>query len=113
MLILYSTRFVFFRQAQQHPNIKILRFDGPLYACNATFFKRKFYELIGIRITNTPLISFEKPGTIEIQENPIKYVILDCSPMNFIDTVGVKLLIDVSIIHLQTTLSYYNLYSLY
>lgn len=58
------------------------------------------YELIGIQTANPPLISFGKPETDEIEENPIKYVILDCSPMNFIDTVGVKLLIEVSIISL-------------
>ncbi|CAF3381856.1 unnamed protein product [Rotaria sp. Silwood2] len=35
-----------FPSAEQHLSIKVLRFDGSLYACNAPFFKRKFYELI-------------------------------------------------------------------
>ncbi len=32
---------------------------------------------------------------VEIHDNTIKYVVLDCSPLNFIDSVGVKLLIEV------------------
>jgi ABC-type transporter Mla MlaB component len=79
--------------------IKVLRFDGSLYACNALFFKRKFYELIGIRLNQKPIISVRRPETVEIQDNTDKYVVLDCSPLNFIDSVGVKLLIEVCTIH--------------
>ncbi|CAM4840476.1 unnamed protein product [Rotaria magnacalcarata] len=84
-----------FPSAEQHVNIKVLRFDGSLYACNAPFFKRKFYELIDIRLGQRPLISFRIPETVEIQDSADKYVVLDCSPMNFVDSVGVKLLIEI------------------
>ncbi|CAF3504424.1 unnamed protein product [Rotaria socialis] len=84
-----------FPSAEQHANIKVIRFDGSLYACNAPFFKRKFYELIDIRLRQKPLISFRIPETVEIQDSADKYVVLDCSPMNFIDSVGVKLLIEI------------------
>lgn len=83
-------------QAEQNPKIKIIRFDGSLYASNFAFFKRKLYELIGLKIEQTPIIKYRKPETTNINEFQIKYVILDCSPFNFIDTVGVKTLIEVS-----------------
>ena len=76
-----------------------MRFDGTLYACNAPFFKRRLYELINIKLEAPPLISFRKPDIVESDEPSYKYVVLDCSPFNFIDTVGVKALIEVSIIH--------------
>jgi anti-anti-sigma regulatory factor len=59
------------------------------------FYKQKFYELIGICLDQKPLISVKRPETVEIHDNNIKYVVLDCSPLNFIDSVGVKLLIEV------------------
>jgi anti-anti-sigma regulatory factor len=45
------------------------------------------------------MISDRRPETVEIQDNTDKYVVLDCSPLNFIDSVGVKLLIEVCTIH--------------
>lgn len=35
--------------------------------------------------------------SINIPELPIKYIIIDCSPINFIDTVGVKALNQVKL----------------
>ena len=87
--------FVFFMKAEQHPSIKVLRFDGSLYASNSSFFKRKLYDSVGIKLQQTPLIKSRKIK-VETIENPIKYVVLDCAPFNFIDTVGVKLLIEVT-----------------
>jgi hypothetical protein len=82
--------------AHQYSKIKILRFDESLYACNAPFFKRKFYDLIGIQLAQSPLISCGKqPENNDRKEPFYKYVILECSPFNYIDTVGVKLLIQV------------------
>jgi len=86
-----------FPSAQQYRNVRIVRFYGSLYACNTPFFKRKFYELIGINIKEQPLISMRNQTTLEeTHENICQYVILDCSPMNFIDTVAVKTLIEVN-----------------
>ncbi|CAF3613631.1 unnamed protein product [Rotaria sp. Silwood1] len=82
-------------QARQFVNIKILRFDESLYACNAPFFKRKFYELIGIKLRQEPLIPYEMLNLNQNEGIRYKYVVLDCSPFNFIDTVGVKLLIEI------------------
>ncbi len=85
-----------YTQVKQYPKIKILRFDESLYACNALFFKRKFYELIGIQLTQEPIISYRKTTkNNNMKELIYKYVILECSPFNYIDTVGVKLLIQV------------------
>lgn len=84
-----------FFKAKQCPNIKILRFDESLYACNAPFFKKRFYELIGIELRQTPLIRSKQVLSMPPQAEQFKFVILDCSPFNFIDTVGVKLLIEV------------------
>ncbi|CAF3881784.1 unnamed protein product [Adineta steineri] len=84
-----------FPVAHQYDNIKILRFDESLYACNSPFFKRKFYELIGIQLRQEPLISYKKQNLNKIENIKYNYVILDCSPFNFIDTVGVKLLIEI------------------
>lgn len=85
-----------FSKAQQHPKVKILRFDESLYACNAPFFKRKFYELIGIQLAQSPILSCGK-NTSKSKSDEIvyKFVVLECSPFNYIDTVGVKLLIEV------------------
>ncbi|CAF1523419.1 unnamed protein product, partial [Adineta steineri] len=82
---------------QQYSNIKILRFDESLYACNAPFFKRKFYDLIGIQLTQQPIISCGKNKNNNNNQKKLiyKYVILECSPFNYIDTVGVKLLIQI------------------
>ncbi|CAF1228653.1 unnamed protein product [Rotaria sordida] len=91
---IYKTIKVF-PLAQQYTNIKILRFDESLYACNAPFFKRKFYELIDIQLRQEPLIGYKKHELNKNQDIKYKYVILDCSPLNFIDTVGVKLLIEI------------------
>ncbi len=67
-----------------------------MYACNAPFFKRKFYELIGIQIKQEPIISFrKKTKNTNMKESVCKYVILECSPFNYIDSVGAKLLIEV------------------
>ncbi|CAF4732069.1 unnamed protein product [Rotaria sp. Silwood1] len=82
-------------KARQFVNIKILRFDESLYACNAPFFKRKFYELIGIKLRQEPLIPYEMLNLNQNEVIQYKYVVLDCSPFNFIDTVGVKLLIEI------------------
>ncbi|CAF3969115.1 unnamed protein product, partial [Adineta steineri] len=49
-----------FPVAHQYANMKILRFDESLYACNTPFFKRKFYELIGIELRQEPIISYKK-----------------------------------------------------
>jgi len=88
-------------KAQQYRNVRIVRFYGSLYACNTPFFKRKFYELIGINIKEQPLISMRNQTTLEeTHENICQYVILDCSPMNFIDTVAVKTLIEVNKFHI-------------
>ncbi|CAF4850408.1 unnamed protein product [Rotaria sp. Silwood1] len=84
-----------FPVARQFVNIKILRFDESLYACNAPFFKRKFYELIGIKLRQEPLIPYEMLNLNQNEVIQYKYVVLDCSPFNFIDTVGVKLLIEI------------------
>ncbi|UJR30412.1 hypothetical protein I4U23_017947 [Adineta vaga] len=85
-----------FPSVQQYPGIKILRFDESLYACNAPFFKRKFYELIGIQMIEEPIVSCRKPDTSDIKDDiPCKFVILECSPFNYIDTVGAKLLIHI------------------
>ncbi|CAF2617941.1 unnamed protein product [Rotaria sp. Silwood2] len=84
-----------FPVARQFANIKILRFDESLYACNTPFFKRKFYELIGIQLRQDPLISYDIQNLNQNDGIQYKYVILDCSPFNFIDTVGVKLLIEI------------------
>ncbi|CAF1961203.1 unnamed protein product [Rotaria magnacalcarata] len=87
---------VYFPSACQYPRIKILRFDESLYACNAPFFKRKLYELIGICPAYSPIIRCGKKLEENESAEPIyKYVILECSPFNYIDTVGVKLLIQV------------------
>ncbi|CAF3556212.1 unnamed protein product [Rotaria sordida] len=87
---------VYFPSGHQYSKIKILRFDESLYACNAPFFKRKFYELIDIHLSYSPLISWgEKTQKNHKNEPTYKYVILDCSPFNYIDTVGVKLLIQI------------------
>lgn len=44
----------------------------------------------------SPIIPYGEPTNDNPIDQPIyKYVILDCSPFNYIDTVGVKLLIDV------------------
>ena len=79
-----------------YPEIKILRFDESLYACNAPFFKKKFYELLDVQLKQEPIILFRKTTkNNNTKESIYKYVILDCSPFNYIDTVGVKLLIQV------------------
>ena len=94
--IIYKCILLFYAKAHQHFKIKILRFDESLYACNAPFFKRKFYELIGIYSTKSSIIPCgEEAKNIHVNEVNYKYVILDCSPFNYIDTVGVKLLIQV------------------
>ncbi|CAF1291273.1 unnamed protein product [Adineta steineri] len=87
----------YFPSVQQYSNIKILRFDESLYACNAPFFKRKFYDLIGIQLTQQPIISCGKNKNNNNNQKKLmyKYVILECSPFNYIDTVGVKLLIQI------------------
>ncbi len=83
-------------KAHQYSKIKILRFDESLYACNAPFFKRKFYKLIGIHLEQSPIISYrENTQSNHVEESIYNYVILECSPFNYIDTVGVKLLIQV------------------
>ena len=93
---IYKCILLFYAKAHQYFKIKILRFDESLYACNAPFFKRKFYELIGIYLTKSPIIPCEdETKNIYVNEVIYKYVILDCSPFNYIDTVGVKLLIQV------------------
>ena len=74
-----------FPSAEQYSNIRIVRFYGSLYACNSQFFQRKFYELIRINL---------KEKTTN--ENQYEFVILDCSPFNFIDTVAVQMLIQVT-----------------
>ncbi|CAF1059628.1 unnamed protein product [Rotaria sordida] len=81
--------------ARQFVNIKILRFDESLYACNAPFFKQKFYELIGIQLRQEPLIPYEMQNLNKNEGIQYKYVVLECSPFNFIDTVGVKVLIEI------------------
>ena len=82
--------------------MKILRFDELLYACNAPFFKRKFYELIGIQMAQSPIISCGKTTSTNSPNKPVyKYVILECSPFNYIDTVVIKLLIEVISIRLE------------
>ncbi|CAF3377857.1 unnamed protein product [Rotaria sp. Silwood1] len=87
---------VYFPSVRQYSKIKILRFDESLYACNAPFFKRKFYELIDIHLSYSPIIHCgEKTQKNSTNEPTYKYVILDCSPFNYIDTVGVKLLIQI------------------
>ncbi|CAF3537398.1 unnamed protein product [Rotaria sordida] len=86
-------------QARQFVNIKILRFDESLYACNAPFFKQKFYELIGIQLRQEPLIPYEMQNLNKNEGIQYKYVVLECSPFNFIDTVGVKVLIEVCIVY--------------
>ncbi|CAF1253318.1 unnamed protein product [Adineta steineri] len=87
----------YFPSVQQYSNIKILRFDESLYACNAPFFKRKFYDLIGIQLTQQPIISSGKNKNNNNNQKKLMYtyVILECSPFNYIDTVGVKLLIHI------------------
>ena len=78
--------------------MKILRFDESLYACNAPFFKRKFYDLIGIQSGQAPIIPCGNKSNTDVAREPVyTYVILECSPFNYIDTVGVKLLIEVSV----------------
>lgn len=95
-LSMFQLGFVFCFEAIEYPKIKILRFDESLYACNAPFFKRKFYELIGFRMNETNLFPCQKKKPTEIEnKSDLKFVILDCSPFNYIDTVGVKLLIEV------------------
>ncbi|CAF0892199.1 unnamed protein product [Adineta ricciae] len=85
-----------FPSVQQYPGIKILRFDESLYACNAPFFKRKFYELIGMETTEEPIVSCRRPETFDTKTDVLlKYIILECSPFNYIDTVGAKLLIQI------------------
>ena len=91
-----TTHLDFFMKAEQHPSIKVLRFDGSLYASNSSFFKRKLYDSIGIKLQQTPLIKPRNAGKVETNENPVKYIVLDCAPFNFIDTVGVKLLVEVT-----------------
>lgn len=87
---------VFFPSAQQHSKVKILRFDESLYACNAPFFKRKFYELIGIQLAQSPILSCGKNNSKSKTDEPVyKFVVLECSPFNYIDTVGVKLLVEL------------------
>ncbi|CAF1109888.1 unnamed protein product [Adineta ricciae] len=86
---------VYFPLAHQYDRIKILRFDESLYACNSVFFKRKFYELIGIQNIQSPIIPYGNSKNTHARESPYKCVILDCSPFNYIDTVGVKLLVDI------------------
>ncbi|CAF0827107.1 unnamed protein product [Adineta steineri] len=100
--LLYQIKdFVFYYRisymecAHQYANMKILRFDESLYACNTPFFKRKFYELIGIELRQEPIISYKKKNLNKTKEIKCNYVVLDCSPFNFIDTVGVKLLIQI------------------
>ncbi|CAF1536595.1 unnamed protein product, partial [Didymodactylos carnosus] len=91
-----------FPTAVQYPGIKILRFDESLYACNAPFFKRKFYTLLNIDTKQKNLFechhctsSNEDREAAEEKKVKYKFVILDCSPFNFIDTTGVKLLIQL------------------
>ncbi|UJR16211.1 hypothetical protein I4U23_003121 [Adineta vaga] len=86
---------IYFPSAHQYSHIKILRFDESLYACNALFFKRKFYELIDIHMTQPPIIPYGNNTDNHKHKSLYKYVILDCAPFNYIDTVGVKLLVDI------------------
>ncbi|CAF1544697.1 unnamed protein product, partial [Adineta steineri] len=86
---------VYFPSAHQYSKIKVLRFDESLYACNVPFFKRKFYELIDIHLEHSPIISCREDTHKHADKFNYKYVILECSTFNFIDTVGVKLLIEI------------------
>ncbi|CAF1641455.1 unnamed protein product [Adineta ricciae] len=83
-----------FPLAKEYPRVKILRFNESLYACNAPFFKRKLYEFIGIQVIQSPLIAYGTEKT-NINHSIYKFVIVECSPFNYIDTVGVKLLIEI------------------
>jgi hypothetical protein len=52
--------------------------------------------LIGIHLAQSPIIPYrDETNIINNNEPSYKYVILECSPFNYIDTVGVKLLIQV------------------
>ena len=69
--------------SEEYRHIRILRFDESLYAGNAPFFKRKFYELIGLR------------NRMDAPEQSYRYIVLELSSCNYIDTVGVKVLVQV------------------
>lgn len=70
--------------SEEYRQIRILRFDESLYAGNAPFFKRKFYELIGLC------------DRIDAPQQSYRCIVLELSPCNYIDTVGVKVLVQVS-----------------
>ena len=67
-----------------------MRVEQDLHAANFAQFGHSIYRLTGVR----PSVLIEN---MEITEVPFQFLIIDCSPINFIDTVGVKTIVHVNL----------------
>nr|AKN21610.1 slc26a-6 [Schmidtea mediterranea] len=92
-----------FKDAIEISGVKIFRFEAPLYFANSEHFRSKLYKIFGnqLQITeceeslNESTISNEhkKDETVAIVLlDIIKTIVVDCSAINYIDNVGIRVL---------------------
>lgn len=96
----------FLIKAHEIDEIKIIRIESDLHATNAAKFKKLVYELTKIK----PQEFMAKKNHLKISTDSenlkdrsrksrisFSFLIIDCSPINFIDSVGVKTINQVKI----------------
>ena len=92
----------FFIETESSPEIK-----NPIHIKPISFnFEYKNDEID--EVISLPSSSDEDESTLKMPKIPFKFLIIDCSPINFIDTVGVKTLEQVIMIKILKYYQYIN-----
>ena len=94
-----------YESAKQVPGVLVFRYDASLYFANAENFREKIYEL-----ASSPSTLMEKSAKEDDRplNRVIHHIIVDCSAWTFIDSVGIRVLKNVSNLVIKILQAYWK-----